>query len=101
MRKLINKAVPKTVGALLNASSLISSKYAAAKALALFATPRKGDINEKQASFLNSAKKEQLDYNGNAIMTYQWNGHNKTVLLSHGWESNTSRWKTLIKLLQA
>ncbi len=101
MKKLINKAVPKTIGALLNASSLVSSKYAAAKALSLFATPRKGDINQKQASFLNSAKKEQLDYNGFSIRTYQWNGNNKTVLLSHGWESNTARWKNLIELLQA
>lgn len=101
MKKLINKAVPKTVGALLNASSLVSSKYAAAKALSLFATPRKGSINNKQASFLNSAKKELLDYNGFSIRTYQWNGHHKTVLLSHGWESNTSRWKNLIELLQA
>ncbi len=101
MKKLINKAVPKTIGALLNASSLVSSKYAAAKALSLFATPRKGDINQKQASFLDSAKKEQLNFNGNAIMTYQWNGHNKTILLSHGWDSNTSRWKNLIELLQA
>lgn len=100
MRKLINKAVPKTIGALLNASSLVSSKYAAAKALSLFATPRKGDINQKQASFLNSAKKEQLNYNGFLIRTYQWNGHNKTILLSHGWESNTARWKKLIELLQ-
>lgn len=100
MKRLINKAVPKTVGALLNASSLISSKYAAAKALALFATPRKGSINDKQALFLNSAKKEQLEYNGFSIRTYHWNGHKKTVLLSHGWESNTARWKKLIDLLQ-
>ena len=100
MKKLINKAVPKTIGALLNASSLVSSKYAAAKALSLFATPRKGDINQKQASFLNSAKKEQLNYNGFSIRTYHWNGHNKTVLLSHGWESNAARWKKLIELLQ-
>lgn len=101
MKKLINKAVPKTVGALLNASSLVSSKYAAAKALSLFATPRKGSIKDKQASFLKSAKKEQLIHDGYSIMTYQWHGNNKTILLSHGWESNTSRWKKLIELLQA
>lgn len=101
MKKLINKAVPKTIGALLNASSLVSSKYAAAKALSLFATPRKGDINERQASFLTSAKKEHLNYNGFSIRTYQWVGNNKTILLSHGWESNTARWKNLIELLQA
>lgn len=100
MRKFLNKAVPKTVGALINGSSIISSKYAAAKALSLFATPRKGLVNSYQASFLNTAKKEQLNYNGLSIMTYKWNGHDKTVLLSHGWESNASRWKKLIEKLQ-
>ena len=100
MRKFLNKAVPKTVGALINGSSIISSKYAAAKALSLFATPRKGLVNSYQASFLNTAKKMQLKYNGFSIMTYNWNGQNKTVLLSHGWESNASRWRKLIKILQ-
>lgn len=100
MKKIINKAVPKTIGALLNASSLISSKYAAAKALSLFATPRKGSINDKQAAYLKSAKKEQLNYNGFSIRTYQWTGNKKTVLLSHGWESNASRWEKLIELLR-
>ena len=100
MKKLINKAIPKTVGALLNASSLINSKYAAAKALALFATPRKGLIKEHQTPFLDTAEKSNLDYKGFSIMTYQWQGPGKTILLCHGWESNAYRWKTLIELLQ-
>ncbi len=101
MRKLVSKAVPKTVGALLNASSIISSKYAAAKALSLFATPRKGLVNKYQEHFLNTSKKIQLSYNGFSIMTYHWAGDSKTILLSHGWESNASRWKKLIELLKA
>jgi pimeloyl-ACP methyl ester carboxylesterase len=100
VKKLINKAIPKTVGALLNASSLINSKYAAAKALALFATPRKGLIKEHQEPFLDTAKKSNLTYNGFSIMTYQWKGSGKTILLCHGWESNASRWQNLIMLLQ-
>ena len=100
MRKFLNKAVPTTVGALINGASIISGKYAAAKALSLFATPRKGLINKYQASFLNTASKKKLNYNGFSIMTYNWEGSGKTVLLSHGWESNTSRWKKLIQILQ-
>ena len=100
MRKFLNKAVPTTVGALINGASIISGKYAAAKALSLFATPRKGLVNKYQASFLNTASIKKLNYNGYSIMTYNWKGNGKTVLLSHGWESNTSRWKKLIKLLQ-
>lgn len=100
MKNFLNKAVPKTVGALLNTSSIISSKYAAAKALSLFATPRKGLVNKYQEHFLKTAQRNSLSYNGFSIMTYHWPGNNKTVLLSHGWESNASRWRKLIALLQ-
>lgn len=100
MKKFLSKAVPKTVGALLNTSSIISSNYAAAKALSLFATPRKGLVNKYQENFLNTSKKIKLYYNGFAIMTYHWSGNNETILLSHGWESNASRWKKLIELLK-
>ncbi len=100
MKKFLNKAVPKTVGALLNASSIISSNYAAAKALSLFATPRKGLVNKYQKHFLNTSEKIQLNYNGFSIMTYHWPGNKETILLSHGWESNASRWKKLIELLK-
>jgi len=100
MKEFLNKTVPKTVGALLNASSIISSNYAAAKALSLFATPRKGLINKYQEQFLNTSNKIQLNYNGFTIMSYHWPGNNETILLSHGWESNASRWKKLIELLK-
>ena len=33
-------------------------------------------------------------------MTYYWEGNNKTILLAHGWESNSFRWKNLITELQ-
>ncbi len=100
MKEFLNKTVPKTVGALLNASSIISSNYAAAKALSLFATPRKGLVNKYQQNFLNTSKKVKLSYNEYSIMTYHWPGNNETILLSHGWESNASRWKKLIELLK-
>ena len=33
-------------------------------------------------------------------MTYSWEGKGKTVLLAHGWESNTFRWYKLINKLR-
>jgi len=33
-------------------------------------------------------------------MTYRWLGKKQTVLLVHGWESNSARWKQLILLLK-
>lgn len=90
----------KIVGFYINLLSVFSSKFAAKKALNLFSTPRKGGITEDQSDFLNTAFKEELLFNNNTIMTYRWLGKNKTILLTHGWESNSARWKTLIKSLQ-
>ena len=92
--------IVKIIGFYFNLLSVFSSKLAAKKALKLFSSPRKGKITEKQSDFLNTAFREELSYNDNAIMTYRWLGKNKTVLLAHGWESNSARWKTSIKALQ-
>lgn len=100
MKKKIEKAIPKIVGSLVNTSSHISKTFAAKKAMKIFATPRRGKINEKQAEYLKSAKQEKLEYDGLKINTYQWHGANKTILLAHGWESNVARWKNLIAILQ-
>lgn len=96
----MKKLIVKGIGASLNTISLFSTKYASKKALKLFSTPRAGKITKKQASFLESAEKETLAYNAIKIQTYKWSGNNKTILLAHGWESNTYRWKRLIHKLQ-
>lgn len=101
MKKKIKKALPKIVGKLINSSSYISKSYAANKAMALFATPRKGKTTPEQSAYLKSAKTTlKLEFDGLKIATYQWSGTDKTILLVHGWESNTARWKNLIAVLQ-
>ena len=87
----------KFIGQSLNGLSYISKSYAANKALELFSKPRKGQITEIQASFLNTAIKEKISYNTYQIMTYRWGNNGPTILLVHGWESNSARWKPFIK----
>lgn len=93
--------VIKSIGNVLNATSLISSKYASKKAINLFASPRKGRYNENQRRIIDSAYFEELSYDNLNIATYRWLGKNKTILLAHGWESNTSRWDYLLEDLKA
>ncbi|WP_299361045.1 alpha/beta hydrolase [Winogradskyella sp.] len=93
--------VIKSIGSALNATSLISSKYASKKALNLFASPRKGRYTEAQRKVVSSALFEEVTYNGTTIATYRWNGKGKTILLTHGWESNASRWNYILKDLKA
>lgn len=90
----------KIIGSSLNTLSYISPGYASKKALDFFATPRKGRVDEKQSHFLKTAKQGEVQHKDLRIATYHWKGANKTILLVHGWESNTSRWKELIHELQ-
>ncbi|WP_452228734.1 MULTISPECIES: alpha/beta hydrolase [unclassified Lacinutrix] len=92
--------ISKTIGFIINLISFISPKLAGNLALSLFSKPLKGKIQEKDFDFLDTAFKEELQYEGFNIMTYRWLGKNKTILLVHGWESNAARWKPLIESLK-
>lgn len=93
--------VIKSIGNALNATSLVSSKYAVKKALTLFATPRKGKYSEAQIKITDTASFKALHYDNLNIATYRWAGKGKTILLAHGWESNASRWNYILKDLTA
>ena len=93
--------VIKSIGGALNATSLISSKYASKKALNLFASPRKGRYTEAQLKIVGKALFKELNFEGTKIAAYHWEGKGKTILLNHGWESNASRWNYLLKELKA
>lgn len=95
----MDKIVVKTIGWFINISSYISKSFAANKALYLFGTPRSGYITGTQSDFLDTAYKEEFTYDKLPIMTYRWVGKKQTVLLAHGWESNSARWQNLIKNL--
>lgn len=86
----------KSIGSYINLLSYVSKPYAASKALHLFTTPRAGKISEEQSDFLHTAYQEELRYDDYPIMTYRWLGSKQTILLTHGWESNSGRWKKLI-----
>lgn len=86
----------KIIGLVINLISVVSPKLSAKIALFLFTKPFKGKLNEEQSDFLETAFKEEFIYNNIPIMSYRWLGHKGTILLVHGWESNSSRWKNLI-----
>ena len=96
----MKKYLPKIVGSGLNLIGYISPLYAAKLAINVFSTPRKGKLNETESDYLKSAIQEQISCNGLSIKTYYWSGIKETILLVHGWESNSFRWKDLIELLK-
>lgn len=93
-------SIVKLVGSALNFSSYIAPSFAIKKAFTLFSTPRKGRISDKDIPTIESAFSKELNYQEYSIMTYRWPGKGKTILLVHGWESNTARWDFLLKELK-
>lgn len=93
--------VVKFIGNCNNLVSYLSVNKATDNALHLFMTPRKGrKLTEEQIEFLGTAYQEECKYGKHTIMTYRWLGDKPTILLAHGWESNSFRWKNLISELR-
>lgn len=100
MKKLIAKILPLAYGQYFNVYSLFAPRKAAHKAFNLFCTIRKGKVLPQQADFLDQAKNSIEEVAGHQLQSYKWPGGKETVMLVHGWESNTFRWRNLIKRLR-
>jgi len=100
MKKKLNKYIPLALGAYINGMAVFTKKRMVEKAFRLFCTPRRGRILPDQKSFLEDAKDDILIVSDTSIQTYRWQGNNTTVLLMHGWESNSFRWRNMIPVLQ-
>jgi pimeloyl-ACP methyl ester carboxylesterase len=96
----LQKLIPKLIGFYLNILVWFSPKKAAYKAFLVFTKVRKGRVLPNQKAFLDQAKLEVLSLDKNEIQVYNWSGNKETVVLVHGWESNTWRWHKLIETLQ-
>lgn len=92
--------VPKLIGYSINFLSYIFPAYAAKLAVLLFSKPQNADLDDEAKLYLKESKQEDLSYKGFTIKTYNWSGSNKTILLVHGWDSNSFRWKDLIEHLK-
>lgn len=97
----MSKYIPKMIGGFINFISLFSPTSASNIAIYIFSKPRKGRINPEEKEYLETATEKVIYYNDIAIQTYHWEGNKPTVLLVHGWESNSYRWKDLIDLLKS
>ncbi|TGV01187.1 alpha/beta hydrolase [Flavivirga rizhaonensis] len=96
----MNARFLKFIGFFINLTSYFSPEYAAKLSIKLFSTPQKGRLDEEATQYLNTAIQKDIIYENISIKTYLWKGKKETVLLAHGWESNTYRWKSLIEILK-
>ncbi|MEY8848228.1 alpha/beta hydrolase [Psychroserpens sp. XS_ASV72] len=97
----MGKIIAKSIGLLINGVALFSPKAAGKIAIRLFSSPRRKRLKELEKDFLGTAYVEEVKCDDIEIMTYRWLGNKKVVLLAHGWESNSVRWRSLIEKLVA
>jgi pimeloyl-ACP methyl ester carboxylesterase len=96
----MKKLLTRTIGASLNTLAHIAPKRTARLGFELFCRPMRLQINAKQKAFFHTAKLDVVMHKGNAIQTYQWGNGEKKILLLHGWQSHTYRWKSYIEVLK-
>lgn len=101
MKKFLQKAIPKLYGFYFNIVNVFSKDKAAQLALQVFSTPRRGKVLEHQKEFLDTARQQRIAFKDGLYMLYHWKGNGPTVLLNHGWESNSFRWKYIFDDLKA
>lgn len=99
MKKILKKYLPILIGKRLQFLFFLAPEVALRKAFILFCSPRKGKVLPDQEYFLEEAEDEIVHHNNLQLQTYRWANMGETILLVHGWESNTHRWKTLIEKL--
>jgi len=68
--------------------------------LKLLLRPRPKPIEKNKLAFLAKAKNDTFKAHGETYTFYHWKGTGPSILLLHGWESNSSRWRPLIKQLK-
>ncbi|MFM1877598.1 MAG: hypothetical protein RLZZ241_464 [Bacteroidota bacterium] len=100
LRSRLKPVIAKILGQYLNLLALLAPSLAAKRAFYIFCKVRKGRVAKHQQSYLEMARHGLEQVLGHDIQTYFWPGSGPVVLLVHGWESNSFRWKNLIQLLQ-
>lgn len=91
------------LGRAINMLGRLSPKLAGWIALQLFMRPRRIPISTAAASFLDSAEPLSVKPDRYRLQGYRWGERDgrPRVLLVHGWESHSGRWKPLAKRLIA
>lgn len=92
--------LPKLISHSINGLSYVSPSYAAKLAVLVFSMPRGAQLDEDAQHYLSQANQKDVKVEDFLIKTYQWSGSKGTILLLHGWDSNSFRWKDLIELLR-
>ena len=94
-----NAILVRLIGKGINTLSELSPKMAGRIAFDLFCTPRKKTVKPEEVAFLATADRHTELIAGKAFALYHWGFKGPIVLLAHGWESHSGRWRKVAPML--
>jgi pimeloyl-ACP methyl ester carboxylesterase len=98
--KLLKRLSPaRIVGQLLNWAAIPAPRIAARIAMNLFCTPRNKKLKPAERAFLATADWHEEWVGGQRFAVYHWGFRGPIVLLAHGWESHSGRWRKIAPML--
>ncbi len=94
------KFVIGSIRRLLNGTARMSRRQAGALGYYLLSKPRRAADEPLSDAFMKVAKHYTIDANGTKLQCFHWPGKGPSVLLLHGWESNSGRWFAFLEPLR-
>jgi len=79
--------------------ALVAPQKAATVGFNLFCRPFRSKLTKKHLMFFKTASQSTFMLGKETIRTYQWGAGATKILLLHGWQSHTYRWKNYIDTL--
>jgi pimeloyl-ACP methyl ester carboxylesterase len=93
------KIMQKSIGFYFNLLAIVHPKKLKKDGFELFCNPFARKVKPHQLEFLQKGMSDVLDLEGYKIQTYKWGSGSKKILLVHGWQSHSFRWKNYIEHL--
>jgi pimeloyl-ACP methyl ester carboxylesterase len=92
----MKKLIPFLLGRYLNTLAWIAPATAGHHGFRIFCYPFRTPVKRYHRAFMETGKQGIIDVNGTKIQLYRWGTGDRNILLLHGWQSHTYRWKNYV-----
>ncbi|MBT1688678.1 alpha/beta fold hydrolase [Dawidia soli] len=93
----MKKLIARTIGLWINFLARVAPGRAAKFGFEFFCRPFRVKMTDKHRAFLHSGEQSTFTHAGETIQAYKWGRGDRRILLLHGWQSHTFRWKSYVE----
>lgn len=93
----MKKVITRLIGHYLNTLHRVAPEVSGAHGFRVFCYPFRPDLKGHQRAFLEAARHERICVAGTDVQVYKWGVGKRNILLMHGWQSHSFRWKAYVE----